>query len=381
MSPATHLRWRRIKAASTSLFSRGPGRHERFLLLMGLNLGFAQSEAISFRHEDVQLDADPPHIGRVRRKTGKYFKVALWPEMIQAIQWNDEQRKGRGHNEGPWVLLTEKGNRPTAQHIANTWNRLVKRVQKDQPDFRHLPFKFLRKTAYQLVKEASGSEEVAGAFQARGRLSSDQYASAYGRRLFGHVFEANLQVHEQLQPMFAAAPDAFDGPRKRGGANITPARIEGIQRLWREGVRPAEIARVTGTTRQTVYRYRPEATTRKRPAMTGRERAELCFLANSIGPARENSQDPEFSRADRQAPRQDAPRPGTCDATSVPLMCRGAPGAGARRPGRRTPSPGWPGFAGTSRASATLATPTPKKWTCPRGTPSGSTATDGNETS
>ncbi len=52
-----------------------------------LNLGFAQSEAISFRRADILRDEAPPHIRRVRRKTGKLFKASLWAETIKGLDW------------------------------------------------------------------------------------------------------------------------------------------------------------------------------------------------------------------------------------------------------------------------------------------------------
>ncbi len=231
---------------------------ERVVLLFGINLGFAQSEVVSFRMADIDLQNQPPRIKRVRRKTGKYFEAALWPQTIQAIDWLTPHR-AKGAADSPWVLLTEAGKRPGEQHITNAWNRLMVRVTKDHPALRRLPYKFLRKTAYQLVKEASGSEEIAGTFEARGRLSTDEHASVYGRRLFDRVLQANMDVHKTLAPVFAAAPDAFAGPRKKGGSNISRKTIERIQALWREGVRPTEIMRVTGMSRQTVYRHRVAA--------------------------------------------------------------------------------------------------------------------------
>lgn len=226
---------------------------ERVLLLMGINLGYAQSEAISFRKVDLILDTDPPHIRRVRRKTGKLFKASLWPETMKGIEWLGREQVEPKDNQ--WVLLTERGSRPTAQHIANTWNALLDRVQKDLPDFRRLPYKHLRKTAYQLVLEAGGSSEVAGTFQGRGQLSSDEQADRYGRRLFSQVFDALGKVHDRLAPMFATAPDAFTSSRPKGSPNLSRAKIAHIRQLRRNGMSVVEIARAAGVSRNTVYRW------------------------------------------------------------------------------------------------------------------------------
>ncbi|MFG0249780.1 MAG: tyrosine-type recombinase/integrase [Phycisphaeraceae bacterium JB051] len=237
-----------------TLYSYATDR-ERCLLLMGLNLGYAQSEAISFRKQDVLLDENPPRIKRVRRKSGKMFQAAIWPQTIAALNWlaNERQRVEPANND--WILLTERGKRPDRQHLANTWNKLLDRIQQDHKAFRRLSFKHLRKTAYQLVLEEGGSQEVAGTFEGRSQLSSDEHADVYGRRLYEKVFEANQKVHEQLAPMFASAPDAFTQPRTKGGPNLSKGKIDQIKRLKTEGVKPAEIARITGVSTTTVYRW------------------------------------------------------------------------------------------------------------------------------
>ena len=241
-------------AELTTLYGYATDR-DRVLLLFGLNLGFAQSEAISFRKADILRDEAPPHIRRVRRKTGKLFKASLWAETIKGLDWLAAERRSVEKADNPWVLLTERGGRPDSQHPANRWNALLDRVQKDHPDFRRLPFKHLRKTAFQLVLEASGSTEVAGTFEGRGQLSSDEQADRYGRRLFDLVFDALDQVHDRLAPMFAAAPDAFTAARPKGSSNITRSKRTRIKTLAADGVSVSEIARVVGVSRQTVYRW------------------------------------------------------------------------------------------------------------------------------
>lgn len=237
-----------------TLYSYATDR-DRLFILFGLNFGYAQSEVISFRHEDIKLDKDPPQINRVRRKTMKYFEAAIWPETLEALQWLSEHQTRKVKGNESWVLLTEKGTRFDSNAIANRWNGLLKRIAMDHPTFRRLPFKYLRKTAYQLVLEAAKSHEVAGAFEARSRLSSDFFEGAYGRRIFDTVFEANRLVRERLQPMFLAAPNAFKKPRSKGSPNISPGKIAEIQRLGREGISIPQIAEQLGVSRPTVDRW------------------------------------------------------------------------------------------------------------------------------
>lgn len=153
------------------------------------------------------------------------------------------------------MVLNDGGGRYTSSRIASAWGKLHERVKRDHSDFRWLPFKHLRKTAYQLVLEASGSEEVAGAFQGRSSISTDAYAGSYGRRLFGLVHKANADVHARLYPMFGAAPEAFQQPVRLGSPNISKGRREEIARLHKEGLSPAMIAERLGVSRSTVYRW------------------------------------------------------------------------------------------------------------------------------
>ncbi|MEM8738285.1 MAG: helix-turn-helix domain-containing protein [Planctomycetota bacterium] len=231
---------------------------ERALILMGLNFGFAQAEIITLRTREIVTTGPAPILKRLRHKTEVYVEIEVWPETMQAIAWLEAEHKRHGHDADGLVWITEKGKRPTGQHIANAWAKLMKRTQQNNPDFAATySFKHLRKTAGQLVREVSDGE-TAGVFLAHGQpVSSDGLLDAYTRRVFERVFQANAAVRERLAVMFAAAPDAFAAPRTGGSPNIPRATIDKIKRLWGEGVKATEIARIADVSRQTVYRYRP----------------------------------------------------------------------------------------------------------------------------
>ena len=155
--------------------------------------------------------------------------------------------------------MTDRGDRPRrGGALSNYWARLLKRVQKNQPDFAALhSFKILRKTAGQLVLEASDGE-TARVFLSHGKpVPSDPLLGAYTRPVFEKVFAANRKVRDRLAPMFAAAPDAFAKVRSGRSPNLSATKIDEIQALWQSGRKPEEIARITGVGRTTVYRYRP----------------------------------------------------------------------------------------------------------------------------
>ncbi len=69
------------------------------------------------------------------------------------------------------VLVTQKGHRydtptkgnHTNYQIPNRWNALTGKIKDEQSSFRELSFKYLRKTAGNLIRKASDGE-VAGIF-------------------------------------------------------------------------------------------------------------------------------------------------------------------------------------------------------------------------
>lgn len=154
-----------------------------------------------------------------------------------------------------FVLLSQRGQPMAEQRIANQWNKLLDRVTADHPKFRRLPFKFLRKTSGQLIRNVADGETM-GVFLCHGQpVRTDDLADVYSNRDFRKVASALERVRQQLDPMFSAVADAFTQPRKKGGPNISRGRIHEIRKLQAEGHKAAEIIKVTGLARATVYRH------------------------------------------------------------------------------------------------------------------------------
>lgn len=227
---------------------------DRLLLLLGMNCGFAQAEICTLRHDEVKTAHKPPVIQRIRRKNRVPGVFTLWPETIKAIDWFTRQRPAPSELVR-YVMITEAGKVFDRQRIANGWAKLMARIRRDHPAFRGLPFKFLRKTAGQLVRERSDGE-ISGVFLCHGRaVRTDDLADVYTNRPFNKVGAALEQVRRDLQVVFDAVPDPFIAPRKRGGSNISRGQIDHIKGLHEQGVRPDEIAGVVGVSRVTVYRH------------------------------------------------------------------------------------------------------------------------------
>lgn len=233
---------------------------ERLLLLLGLNCGFAQAEMCTLRRDEIIDGKLVTTIKRVRQKSQVYGEFPLWPETAAAIGWFTKHLRGRpqskpaGERTDDYLMLTLKGHRYERQHLSNTWNALLDRVQVDHPKFRRLSFKCLRKTAGQLMRERSDGE-VSGVFLCHGKaVASDGLADVYTNRPFGKVASVLVLVCRDLQPLFDAAPQAFT--QKPGSSpNISLGKIETIQKLNAGGVPEAQIAEATGVTLQTVARW------------------------------------------------------------------------------------------------------------------------------
>lgn len=188
---------------------------ERVLVLLGLNAGMCHAEVLTFRWDEIE--GVPPTIKRIRRKNGVYAEAALWTETRKALDWRQALQAKRNS----LVMTTTNGNVYTRIMIANTWVTLRKRIERTtgQPCEWWLSFKFLRKTAAQLVRNFSDGE-VAGCFLSHGQpVATDDLADVYSNRPFAKVAEALGKVEKQLAPMFDAAPGAFASSKMGRGAS------------------------------------------------------------------------------------------------------------------------------------------------------------------
>jgi hypothetical protein len=203
---------------------------ERLVILLCLNCGFSQAEIITLRPEEVVHAGGNATIKRIRHKNQVYGEFVLWPETLAGLTWFMSRCRPSGA-AADFVMVTGKGQVYLRQDLANMWNRLVARVQTKHPVFRRRPFKYLRKTGGQLVRNHSDGE-VSRVFLCHGNaVVSDDLADVYTNRPFDKVAKALALVHLDLAPMFAAAPQAFDG---KSAAAATAARPTSIPKRERE---------------------------------------------------------------------------------------------------------------------------------------------------
>lgn len=210
----------------TTLYCHATPLMQTFILL-SLNCGFSIAEIATLSKDELRLHQRHPHFGlpgswilRVRGKSGVYGEFKLWDATVKALEWSlrrlddikpDSRTILLSADGKPFNAKTKTGNKPS--RIPNLWKNLHRTVEKNlqktsekaQSGFRYLPFKQLRKTAGQLVREASDGE-IAGVFLCHGKpVKSDSLADVYTNRPFPKVFEALARVETRLLPMFATA--------------------------------------------------------------------------------------------------------------------------------------------------------------------------------
>lgn len=233
-------------------------------MLLGLNCAFAQAEICTLRHDEIDREAKPAIIKRIRRKTRVYGEFVLWPETTAAIEWFLSQRRAVRSAQPRYVMVSAQGRPFDRQRIANAWNGLLRRVAKCHGDFRALSFKHLRKTAGQLVRQAADGE-IMGVFLCHGRAAiTDDLADRCSNRPFDKVWAALNHVRGRLQPMFETAADAFSRPQGRS-PNLERRRIEAIREWTARGVAPAAIAGEFDVPERVVRRWAGSSAARGSP--------------------------------------------------------------------------------------------------------------------
>lgn len=193
----------------TTLYAAATHR-ERLYMLLGLNAGYAQSEIRHLMTEEIYFDRDPPDMWCTRRKTGKPSAVTVWPETIEALKWATSTVKRSKAAATPWAVTTQNGTPLSRQEISNSWNRLLDRVQQQDPKFRRLPFKYLRKTNASLLQQCGADSEIIAIVQGRAKRSHhDDQADVYYPRMVSKVEPAMSKFRELLQPMFNSTNQRF----------------------------------------------------------------------------------------------------------------------------------------------------------------------------
>jgi hypothetical protein len=147
-----------------TIYAAATSNTQKLYILLGLNLAATQAQISDLVMDDINLQANPPHVRFIRSKTidvtGTVGYYELWPETVALLS---ERIKRTPKTKEGWALLTKDGakmvyfkeaNGSRCDCIYRAWKKLLDKteLQKD----RQLSFKYLRKTASDMVRKLAG---------------------------------------------------------------------------------------------------------------------------------------------------------------------------------------------------------------------------------
>ncbi len=234
--------------------------NERILLLLGLNCAFAASEIGQLRTGFLKLDRGT--IEGIRFKSGNDTRHWLWKQTRDGLEWTLNQRKrlkATRVDDQDIVFLTERG-KPiwhgtekghVSDGVSNVWYRLVRRVQKDDPEFPSYSFNKLRKTSATRILEIADAE-TASMILAHKTISEDELLHHYALIPWEKLYVAQRSFEEKLAFVLeAGGPDPWAMKPK---TYIGLAKTKKVAELRSAGVSASAIADQLNISIATVYR-------------------------------------------------------------------------------------------------------------------------------
>jgi len=169
----------------------------------------------------IASDESDSWCGLLRPKTDVVGWWWLWPETVQLIQWwkTDLQRRiKREFKPSERIMLTEKGanlyrdsSRNAQSSFSNEWSRLRSRVAKAEGKdaVPKLPFGTLRDQFSNWLGSDQNRAVIASVALAHGipHKGDKLLYKHYSNRPWAHLFEAQKEYRQVLQPMFDEVPD------------------------------------------------------------------------------------------------------------------------------------------------------------------------------
>jgi hypothetical protein len=228
---------------------------ERIFIALGVNCGFGAAEIGTLAEAEVNGNL----IKRLRHKTKVFGAWWLYPITRSAIAWARRRKEVLGFTSD-YLLVSDSGQPYSAvtagnnnnQKIRNSWNRLMKRVRHDHPDFPRLSFGKLRKTSASWMRRVGGGE-MASIFIAHGQATGDSLLDLYADRQFRKLFKCQKRIWSKLKGVLTGEfPEPK--PHKPKSHRLEDPLKKRIQKLKRQGYKLTKIAEVTNTPLTTVRR-------------------------------------------------------------------------------------------------------------------------------
>ncbi len=245
---------------------------QRLYILLALNCGAGSMEVATLQQSHLLLHAANPYAERFnifatdkdswlirgRRKTGASGMWKLWDVTVKAIEWYQTKRPD---DPKPELILSKNGRTlhqqtksgNPCQHIANEWNYLLNRIQKDKPKFPRYSFNKLRKTSTNLIRQ-EGGDEIATLFVFHGKSKVDPLLENYANKPYGKLQGAIWGLGNKLKPIFESVEDPFPDHFTQGN-KVSRGQIIKINELAKEKKTIRAIARELKLSQQTVKKY------------------------------------------------------------------------------------------------------------------------------
>jgi hypothetical protein len=231
-------------------------------LLLGLNCGFKQAEALGICIDEINLAEKL--LGRVRFKTNVPGQWRLWDVTCLALDWAMKRRPDQSlpvliqttHGKRIGTALgkrTKSGNR--GGRIANFWRALYKRIRKDEKSFPFLPYSTLRDTGASAIRSIAGGE-IAEMYLSHGNPIPDgALLESYANKPWAKLHDALTVWGDRLAEAFKV-DDPFPAEYRRA-ANIALSKktIEKIAELRNQGYKLKTIADKVGCSFYAVRTY------------------------------------------------------------------------------------------------------------------------------
>jgi hypothetical protein len=242
---------------------------ERVLMLLGLNCSYGADQAGTLRESRVQWtnnDRKRGIIHRIRKKRGTNSIHILFRETERMLRWALEHKLTTGTNS-PYLLVNGNGKpmwyqtkgKNRSMQIPSMWHRLLRRVRKDQPDFRQLPFNVLRDTSADMIEKIAGSD-IASIHLAHKHLCGDKSLRNYVNPNRKAHARAIRKLERKLATVWCSVDSTDTQPKNYIGLN----KIDEIKRLRASGLPLIEVAKICGVSAATVSRYAPKFRHKKR---------------------------------------------------------------------------------------------------------------------
>jgi hypothetical protein len=258
--PSDRVKKRRIfKRSELALLWRYALPWDRALMTLALNCGFSKAEISTLQTAEVVEVKGQNYIKRERVKTDAYGEWLLWEETVAALSF----LKGHLKSDTPFAVVSKTGkplDRLTRggnenQTIKNHWDRVLKRVRADYPDFPKLPFKCLRKTGANLVRRIAKKRatELASMYLVHLERSDspDKLLHHYTDRPWPLLHRMLVVLRRKLDGMFTSVADPWKPQRH----TVSPLTLHRIRELRAAKKTLQEIAAEVGLHWVTVGKY------------------------------------------------------------------------------------------------------------------------------